>query len=412
MPRWLKISIAVSVSLIVLFLVAGFIFYNMLTTSLPRYEGEIVVKGISGKVDVYRDSLGVPYVVAENETDGAFALGYLHGQERMFQMDLVRRAGAGRLSEILGPDALIYDKMLRTVGIKKTSQRIIKVLKPEVLKLLKSYSAGVNQYLKDSKGKYPVEFDILDYDPYKWEPEDCVIISRMMAWELNISWWTDISFTHLVQKLGEEKVKQVLPDWEENAPYVIPSETKSYPKLGTGLIEIDKDLRKILGINGTHLGSNNWVVDGSLSVSGKPVIANDPHLAYSAPGRWYAAVIRAGDWNVEGVTIPGIPAVVIGKNQNISWALTNIMLDDTDFYIEKLDSSGTKYLLNNSWKDLNISEETIEVKDSLDVKLKIRSTHRGPLISDIHPYSFLYPDKSLQRTAISKSFTFIVSSEM
>ena len=411
MPRWLKIFIAVSVSLIVLFLVAGFIFYNMLTTSLPQYEGEIVVKGISGKVDVYRDSLGVPYVVAENETDGAFALGYLHGQERMFQMDLVRRAGAGRLSEILGPDALIYDKMLRTVGIKKTSQRIIKVLKPEVLKLLKSYSAGVNQYLKDSKGKYPVEFDILDYDPYKWEPEDCVIISRMMAWELNISWWTDISFTHLVQKLGEEKVKQVLPDWEENAPYVIPSETKSYPKLGTGLIEIDKDLRKILGINGTHLGSNNWVVDGSLSVSGKPVIANDPHLAYSAPGRWYAAVIRAGDWNVEGVTISGIPAVVIGKNQNISWALTNIMLDDTDFYIEKLDSSGTKYLLNNSWKDLNISEETIEVKDSLDVKLKIRSTHRGPLISDIHPYSFLYPDKSLQRTAISMKWVGMETTE-
>lgn len=401
MPRWLKISIAVSVSLIILIAAAGFVFYNMLRESLPQYEGELTIQGVSDRVDVYRDSLGIPYILANNEDDAAFALGYLHAQERMFQMDLFRRAGAGRLSEILGPDALIFDKMLRTVGIKKTSQRILKILEPEALKLLESYSAGVNQYLKDAKGKYSVEFDILDYDPYEWQPEDCIIISRMLAWELNISWWADISFTLLVQKLGEEKIKQILPMWDENSPYVIPSEIKSYPQLRTGLIDIDKSLRNLLGINGTHLGSNNWVIDGSISVTGKPIIANDPHLAYSAPGRWYAAVIRAGSWNVEGVTIPGVPAVVIGKNQNISWALTNIMLDDTDFYIEKLDSTGTKYLLNDKWKELSITEDTIKVRDSLDVKLKIRSTHRGPLISDIHPYSFLYPDVNLQKTAIS-----------
>jgi penicillin G amidase len=401
MPRWLKITITVSLTLIILITAAGFIFYNMLTASLPQYKGEIHSHGISNKVEVYRDSLGVPYILANDEDDGAFALGYLHSQERMFQMDLIRRAGAGRLSEILGPKALIFDKLFRTVGIAKTSQRIVKILKPEVLKLLESYSAGVNQYLKDAKGKYPIEFDVLRYDPYKWKPEDCIIISRMMAWELNISWWTDISFTNLVQKLGEEKVKEILPEWDENAPYVIPPEIKSYPKLRTGLIDIDKNFRNLLGITGTHLGSNNWVVDGGLSVSGKPIIANDPHLGYTAPGRWYAAVIRAGNWNVEGVTIPGIPAVVIGKNQNISWTLTNIMLDDADFYIEKLDSTGTKYLLNNNWKDLTVTSETIKVKDSLDVKLKIRSTHRGPLISDIHPYSFLYPDVGMQKTAIS-----------
>ncbi len=401
MPRWLKISITISVTLIILITVAGFIFYNMLTASLPKYEGEIATHSISDKVEIYRDSLGVPYILANDEDDAAFALGYLHAQERMFQMDLARRAGAGRLSEILGTKALIFDKLFRTVGIKKTSQSIIKILKPEVLKLLKSYSAGVNKYLKDKKGKYSIEFDVLRYDPYEWKPEDCIIISRMMAWELNISWWTDISFTDLVQKLGEEKVKEILPDWDENAPYIIPPEIKSYPKLRTGLIDIDKNFRNLLGISGTHLGSNNWVVNSNLSVSGKPIIANDPHLGYSAPGRWYAAVIKAGNWNVEGVTIPGIPAVVIGKNKNISWALTNIMLDDADFYVEKLDSTGTKYLLNNGWKNLSFTEETIKVKDSLDVKLKIRSTHRGPLISDVHPYSFLYPDVNLQKTAIS-----------
>jgi len=401
MPRWLKNSIAVALTLIILFIAAGFIFYNMLTASLPHYEGEKSVTGIFERVEIYRDSMSIPYILAKTEEDAAFALGYIHAQERLFQMDLVRRAGAGRLSEILGPETLIFDKMLRTVGIKKTSEKILKVVNPEVLKMLVSYSAGVNQYLKDAKGKYPVEFDALGYDPYEWEPIDCVIISRMMAWELNISWWADISFTHLVQKLGEEKVKQILPEWQENAPYVIPSEIKSYPKINTALIEIDKSFRKFLGINGTHLGSNNWVIDSSLSVSGNPIIANDPHLAYSAPGRWYAVVIRAGSWNVEGITLPGVPAVVFGKNQNISWTLTNIMLDDADFYIEKLDSAGTKYLFNNEWRKINVSEEIIKVKDSLDVKLKIRSTHRGPLISDIHPYSFLYPDEDFQKNAIS-----------
>ncbi len=401
MPRWLKNSIAITVTIIILFIAAGFIFYNMLTASLPEYEGEINVTGISNSVEVYYDSLAIPYILANSEEDAAFALGYIHAQERLFQMDLIRRAGAGRLSEILGSEALIFDKMLRTVGIKKTSERILKIIRPEVLKLLTSYSAGVNQYLKDAKGKYPVEFDVLGYDPYEWKAVDCVIISRMMAWELNISWWADISFTHLVQKLGEEKVKQILPKWQENEPYVIPKEIKFYPEINSGLIEIDKSFRKLLGINGTHLGSNNWVIDSSLSVSGKPIIANDPHLAYSAPGRWYAVVIKAGKWNVEGITLPGVPAVVFGKNKNISWTLTNIMLDDSDFYIEKMDSTGTKYFFNDEWKKINVSEETIKVKDSLDVKLRIRSTHRGPLISDIHPYSFLYRNEDFQKIAIS-----------
>ncbi|HSP88836.1 MAG TPA: penicillin acylase family protein, partial [Ignavibacteriaceae bacterium] len=411
MPRWLKNSIAVSLTLIILFIAAGFIFYNMLTSSLPKYDGELNANGISNNVEIYFDSLAIPYILAADEKDGAFALGYIHAQERLFQMDLIRRAGAGRLSEILGSEAIIFDKMLRTVGIKNTSEKIIKKLKPEVLELLISYSAGINKYIKDAKGKYTIEFDALGYDPYEWKPVDCVIISRMMAWELNISWWADISFTHLVQKLGEEKAKQILPEWDENEPYIIPPGIKSYPKITSQLISIDKSFRKLLGINGTHLGSNNWVIDSSISSSGKTIIANDPHLAYSAPGRWFAVVIRAGKWNVEGITLPGVPAVVIGKNENISWTLTNIMLDDSDFYIEKLDSTGEKYLLNNEWKDLNFTEETIKVKDSLDVKFFTRSTHRGPLISDIHPFSFLYPDEDFKKIAISMQWVGMEATE-
>lgn len=391
MPNWLKITIAVSVSLIIIITVAGLVFYNMLTASLPAYNGTFKVNGVSANVEVYRDSMAIPYIIAQTEEDAAFALGYLHAQERMFQMDLIRRAGAGRLSEVFGSNTLMFDKMFRTVGIKRTADKMLANLKPEVLKFLESYSSGVNQYLKDAKGNYPVEFDVLKYDPFEWEPVHSLIIVRMMAWELNLSWWTDLIYIHLIQKLGEEKILQILPDWDENAPYIIPAEVKNFPKISTALINIDKDFRNFMGISGTHIGSNNWVVGDSISASGKPIIANDPHLAFSAPGKWYAAVIRSDKWNAEGVTIPGIPGVVIGKNKNISWTLTNIMIDDADFYAEQIDSSEKKYLLNNNWYDLSVIEEDIKVRDSLDVRIKVRSTHRGPLVSDIHPYSFIFP---------------------
>ena len=143
-------------------------------------------------------------------------------------------------------------------------------------------------------------------------------------------------------------------------------------------------------MTGTHLGSNNWVVNSQMSASGKPIIANDPHLAYRAPGIWYAAVIKSPSWNAAGVTLPGVPGIVIGKNENISWTLTSIMTDETDFYFETLDSSKTKYLLDGNWKDLEIIEDTIKVRDVGGVPIEIKYTHRGPIISGIHPYNFVF----------------------
>jgi penicillin amidase len=399
MHRWLKITIALSISFIILFLIGGFIFHQMLIASLPEYEGEISAPGISGEIEIYRDSMAIPYIIADSEEDAAFALGFLHAQERLFQMDIIRRAGEGRLSEIFGSETLPYDKMFLTIGIKRTVRQNIKKTNPHVLKLLNAYSKGVNLYIKEAKGNYPIEFDALGYDPYDWKPEHSIIVARMMAWELNIGWWTDISFSHLVQKLGEEKVKNILPDYAENSPFIIPPELKNYPKISTSFIETDKAFRKFIGNTGTHLGSNNWVVSGNMSSSGKPIIANDPHLSHSAPGKWYAAVIRAGDWNAEGFTLPGVPVIVIGKNKNIAWTVTHIMMDDADFYLEKLDSasgkagSPGKYLLDHEWRTLSSYKEKIKVKDSLDVTLEIRQTHRGPIISNIHPFSFLYSER-------------------
>jgi len=390
MRTWLKVTIGIVTSLIILFIIGGYIFYNSLTESLPIYQGVLNIPSLKSEVKIYFDSLAVPYIIAENDEDVAFTLGYLHASERMFSMDIMRRAGEGRLSEIFGVETVPFDRMFRTVGLSRTAKMIKEKMNPEGLILLEAYSRGVNFYLKEKKNKYPVEFDVLGYQPEEWKPEHSIIVIRMMAWELNIGWWTDLAFTELVQKLGEEKVKEILPGYPENAPTIIPPNIKKFSQINSNFIETDKAFRNFIGMTGTHLGSNNWVVSSQLSASGKPIIANDPHLAYRAPGIWYAAVIKSPLWNASGVTLPGVPGVVIGKNNDISWTLTNIMTDETDFYFETLDSSRTKYLLDGSWKDLNIIGDTIKVRDVGSVAIEIKYTQRGPIISQIHPYTFIF----------------------
>ncbi len=390
MKPWLKITFSILISFILIIIIGGYIFYRMLNTSLPLYEGTLNAPGLHEQVEIYRDSLAVPYIFANNDEDAAFALGYLHAQERMFVMDIIRRAGAGRLSEIFGDKTLPFDKMFRTIGLDRTVLMIKRKIDPETLKILESYSKGVNLYIKQAKNKYTFEFDLLGYQPEPWKLEHSLIVSRMMAWELNISWWTDLSFTELAQKLGSEKVGEILPDYPENSPTIIPDHLDKFAILNRSLIETDKAFRKFMGMNGTHIGSNNWVVNGSMSLSGKPIIANDPHLAFSAPGKWYAVVIKSPEWDAAGVTLPGVPGIVIGKNENISWVLTNIMNDDADFYFEQFDSSGTKYLVDNDWRDLIITKDTILVNGGDPVPLIIKETHRGPVISDIYPFNFIY----------------------
>jgi penicillin G amidase len=401
MQTWLKITFSILISFILIIIIGGYIFYRMLNTSLPLYEGTLNAPGLQEQVEIYRDSLAVPYIFANNDEDAAFALGYLHAQERMFVMDVIRRAGAGRLSEIFGEETVPFDKMFKTIGLNRTVKMIKQKMNPETLRILEAYSKGVNLYIKQAKNKYTFEFDMLGYQPEPWKPEHSLIVSRMMAWELNISWWTDLSFTELAQKLGSEKVGEILPDYPENSPTIVPDYLDKFATLNRSLIKTDRSFRKFMGMNGTHIGSNNWVVNGSMSLSGKPIIANDPHLAFSAPGKWYAAVIKSPEWDAAGVTLPGVPGIVIGKNEKISWVLTNIMNDDADFYFEQFDSSGTKYLVDNDWRDLIITKDTILVNGRDPVPLVIKETHRGPVISDIYTFNFIYNNEHTSYPTIS-----------
>ncbi len=411
MNNWIKTLIGIVISILIL--IAVFIFGSiyMLNRNLPEYSSIKKVKNLKSSVSIYRDKYAIPYVYADSKSDLYFALGYLHAQERLFQMDLNRRAGEGRLSEILGKKAISFDKMFRTLELAKIAKKHYDKFDAETKNILISYTNGVNEFIKNNENKFTIEFDILGYKPEFWKPENSVLIAKLMAWELNISWWSDIALTHLIQKLGMEKAKEILPTFNENGPTIIPDGLEKYSSIPLDLIDVDRNFRELIGAYGTHNGSNNWVVNGNRSESGKPIIANDPHLSFSAPGKWYIAVLRSPKLKVDGVTLPGVPGVVIGKNQNISWVLTNVMADDADFYIDKLDSSKTKYFFNNGWRNLKITSDTIKVKDTSDVIFEIKKDHRGPIISDIHPYKKMYPNDQQNNANISMRWTALESSD-
>lgn len=403
---WKKILIGIPVLLIVIAFFFIFLAYRVTESYIPEHSGEIKLPGLSAKVKIVTDENEIPHIFADDYASAYFALGYLHAGERMFQMDIIRRAGEGRLSEIFGSKTVPFDKMFRTLGLYKNVKENLSKYDSLTITTLKAYSEGINAYINENRENISVEFDLLGYDPEPWKPEESLLIAKMLAWELNISWWTDIAFTDIAQKLGDDSLRHILPDYEENMPTIVPPEIKKFAEMNSDFIKTARNFRNFIGFgNSTHIGSNNWVVNGEKSTGGKPVIANDPHLAFAAPGKWYIADIHTPEYNVSGFTIPGVPAVVIGKNKSVSWVLTNVMADDADFYSETFDSTKTKYLFNGKWNDLQISNETIHVKDSSDVLLKVEQTHRGPVISDIHPYDILYPGSVKDTLNISMRWT-------
>lgn len=401
MPNWLKITIGLSLTIIIVLVFSGIFFFGILKKSLPQFEGVIQSENIKDDIYIYTDSVGIPYLIAQNENDVAFALGYLHARDRLFSMDLYRRAGEGRLSEIFGERTLKFDELFRTVGIVRTIKANFNKYNQKTISLLKSYSEGVNYFIENNKFKLPVEFDLLGYYPEPWTEIHSLLIIRMMAWELNLNWWADFVYAELIEKFGVDKTSEILPDVATKDLNNIPETLKNISQISDNFLQSNLSFKQFFGFEGTQIGSNNWVIDGKKSSSGKPIIANDPHLPYSVPSKWYLAVIQNNSEIMAGVTLPGVPGIVIGKNDNIAWALTNLMNDETDFYLEQVDSTKKFYLLDNKWQSLNIITDTIEIKNSKPKVIKIFSTHRGPIISDVHQMTFFYKEEEKLFPAIS-----------
>lgn len=333
--------------------------------SLPKEKGEIVLPGLTAEVRVVRDGWGIPHVFAPNDDDLFYAVGFVHAQERMWQMELLRRAGVGRLSEIFGRATLEQDKFLRHLGLRQAVLKDYENLSEEMKEALTAYSEGINAWLRSRRLNWPPEFMLLRFRPEPWRIEDCLAIKQVMALILCADYASELVRARLVDKVGFERGLEIL---EKDVGAVSPEEVILPVSAGS------------LALPGQG-GSNNWVVAGSRTESGFPLLANDPHLELSLPSIWFELHLHSPGFNVVGVTFPGVPLVVIGHNDFIAWGVTNSGADVQDLYVEKINEAGDSFLDPDGLKPLRKVEEWIRVRGEKNpVREEVQWTSRGPIL--------------------------------
>jgi len=341
--------------------------YAVLRLSLPRTEGELALHGLGAQVEVLRDRHGIPHIYASSLEDAHFALGFVHAQDRLWQMEMNRRLGSGTLAEVLGAAALDADRFMRTLGLRRVAAENLRRYDAETRRHLDAYAAGVNAFIAGTR-VLPPEFWLLGVLPQPWSALDSIVWTKVMALDLGNNWRSELLRMRLSQSLSLARIQEFL------APYPGDSAPK-IPDLKALYSGIEKKLAPDRVFS--HLdpdaapGSNSWVVTGARSASGKPLLANDPHLGLTAPPVWYFAHLHAPGVDAIGGTLPGVPGIIVGRNQRIAWGLTNTGADVQDLYLEKQDG------------DFARREELIKVKGAPDERLTVRLSRHGPVISDV-----------------------------
>lgn len=384
---------------------------------LPTLDGEIRVQGLSAPVKVTRDAADVAHIQAASAADAWRALGFVHAQERGWQLEFNRRVMHGELSEVLGAATLDIDRLLRTLGIMQAARVQLKALRPETQEALKAYSQGIGAAFAEGHAALSPEFAILGVKPDKssaaqWSAEDSVGWALMMALDLSGNWGNELARFAMLEKLSTAQLWQAWPPYPGDALPTSVDLATFYRELGAyagtaapaktaeafisapkpewpGLAQWAHNwVRDVGTLDGK--GSNNWVLAGSHTSSGKPLVANDPHLALSAPAIWYVAHLKAGAsgaapaLDVMGATLPGLPMVVLGRTRGVAWGFTNTGPDVQDLYLEAIDPAQPgHYRTPQGWQKFETREETIRVKGQPDVKLTVRNTRHGPVISDV-----------------------------
>ncbi len=386
MKRFKFVIAAGSLTLLLILVGIVLFLWRVGTVSLPQEDGAIRISGVSSETEIFRDSLGVPYIVAASDSDAYFALGFVHAQDRLFQMEMYRRLGEGRLSEVFGPKTLPVDELFRTLRFSQMADSLYDQSSELTKDILRWYSNGVNTYLESAKA-LPVEFEMLKITPKPWRPVDCLLVARLMSWELNLAWWTKPVFGELYNKLGAQRASLLIPLSSIHARGDVSG-------IGAGTAwEAEK---RFLDLNSTALsfitgssspsgiGSNNWTISPRRTNTGSAILCNDPHLAFSLPAKWYFVSITSPSLHVIGVTLPGTPGVVIGRNADIAWGMTNVMADDSDFYIMHNDSAdASMYWYDNKLLAYRTEYDTIRVKGRPDYVFQTKMSVLGPVVSDV-----------------------------
>jgi penicillin amidase len=358
--------------------------YFVARSSLPDLNGDVkVARSLAAPVEVIRDRHAVPHIRAASRNDVAFGLGYAHAQDRLWQMEVNRRIAAGRLAEIFGPAALNTDRFLRTLGIRRKAAAAFTALKPETQTYLQAYADGVNAFLTTRRGFLPPEFLAFDIEPEAWTPADSLGWLKMMAWDLSGNWNTELARLGLSRRLTRQQIEEFFPPYPGDGPVALADRSALYRQFAAG-IDFDRLQRALPLPPPEGLGSNNWVINGKRTVTGSPLLANDPHLGLSSPSLWYFAHLSAPEGNVIGATLPGVPGVILGHNDRVAWGFTNTGPDTQDLYIERVaPDDPARYVTPTGTAPFVTRQEIIKVRGEPDVALTVRETRHGPVISDV-----------------------------
>lgn len=338
-------------------------------------------------IQIVRDADAVAHIYAAGDNDAFFGLGFVHAQDRLWQLEMHRRIASGTLAEILGPSALDTDRFLRTLGVHRNAEAILPNLAPDIRAALQAYADGINAYLRHRREPLPPEFFLTGAPvPQPWHPADSVAWQSMMAWDLGGNWSQELMRMRLSQKLSLAQINELLPPYPGDAPLPTQDYTGWYRSLAGTLAQLTAVAAVAPPSQVDGMGSNNWVVSGARTATGKPLLANDPHLGLTAPALWYLAHLSAPGMNVIGASMPGVPGIVLGHNDRIAWGFTNTAPDVQDLYIERVNQHDPHlYQTPGGWELFGTRVENIKVKGQPDVPLVVRSTRHGPVISGALP---------------------------
>ncbi len=354
------------------------LFVTWLRTSLPQIDGTLALQGLGGPVEVIRDGDGVPHIFADRVNDAYFGLGFTHAQDRLWQMEMTRRIGAGRLSEVFGSRTLKIDRFIRTLGLYRAAQAQLTLMKADERALLEAYAAGVNAFLHNHTGVLAPEFAVLGHEPERWRPADSLVWARIMAVRLSGNWRSELLRLRLAETLTPVQIDQLWPSDAGTDPVSL----SALPNPAT--VMLDRLAQALPAELAPIDASNAWVISGGRTATGKPILANDPHLGFGAPILWYLARIETPTLSLTGATVPGVPLHPLGHNGKIAWGMSTTGADVEDLYIETLDPDDPQqYLTPDGAKPFTTRIEKIHVAGDDPVTLTVRESRHGPILSDV-----------------------------
>src|SRR5215208_1982170 len=411
----------IGIVVLALVLVAGGAYYfrsylpnTVAPKSFPKVDGEIPLAGLNAPVDVYRDTMGIPHIYATTSDDLFFTQGYVHAQDRFWQMDAWRHIGSGTLSEMFGKGQLETDTFLRTLGWRVTAEQEYEQLDAASKAIIDSYTQGVNTYLKDhDTTALSLEYAVLgllspDYKIEPWTAINSLTWGKAMAWDLRGNMGEEIERAVLLKTLTPEQVAELFPAYPSDHPVIVNKTGENTLRLQDQTFQTESNLQlstldftpladkvtlldEVLGPKGDGVGSNSWAVSGSRTATGMPLLANDPHLGIQMPSIWFQIGLHckpksdACPYGVAGFSFAGVPGVIIGHNDKVAWGFTNTGPDVMDLYIERVNPENpNQYEVNGTWVDFEIRTEMINIVGGDPAEITVRSTRHGPVISEVY----------------------------